>query len=935
MTPERYERAKELFLSARELPEDRRASYLDRHCGADDELRREVESLLAYHDAAPARDALLDAPPEDEVRPAAETVGRFRILGRLGKGGMGEVFLAHDPRLGRRVALKALPAERAGDAEARRRLESEARALAALNHPHVAGLYELIDVDGRLYLVLEHVEGETLAARLERSALTLPEALEIAAQIASGLEAAYAAGVIHRDLKPLNVMITPAAEVKVLDFGLAKRAPGWPGAGASDDSTTAEAQVSTLPGLILGTPAYLSPEQARGQSPTAATDVWAFGCLLFECLTGRQVFDGATLSDTIARILEGEPEWSLLPSEMPPSIRRLLRRCLTKDPRRRLQHPGDVRIEIEETLERLSSPAAAAERSARTRRRLGLGLAAVALAVLAAAIGVAIGRGRGGPPPVPAAAAERRLSIRLPDEYPVALAGANPLAVSRPALALSPAGDHLVWVAATGEGTQLVYRALDGFEVEPLPGTEGAFGPFFSPDGAWVGFFSVDYLRKVPLRGGVASSVTAARNPFGAAWADDGTIYFVDAEGAELVTVQEDGRGRSVLPLPDRSYWPQALPAGRGLLVSAPVGIRDPRTGDLRPLTDGRFARYLDTGHLLYLREESNLLLAPLDLDTLELGGPPVAVLEDAMGAVSGAMQLAVARGGTVAYLPGPQVIPRSLVWADAGALVSALAGTDAYGALALSPQGDRLAVEVRAPGADIWVFDLAGKGSVRLTHGGTHWQPAWSGDGTEVYYCSSQDGSRRAIGQRADGTGEPRRLLGEVTGCPVTASKDGRWLVFLKSWDLYLAGLSEPVTIRPLVATPAYEWGGRISPDGRWFAYTSDAAGRYEIYVRPFPEGEQSWRVSTAGGEEPTWTSDGRSLVYRNGRRFLSVSFSTESNVPRFGPSELIVEGDFFNLRGYSYDVSPTDSRLLLLRAELGEAPDEIRLVENWIRPR
>ncbi len=952
MTPEEHEKARELFLGACELPEERRASYLALHCGDDGDLRREVEALLAYHDA-PAFSAGQDAEPaqadsasrtttlrsDSEETTTPKTIGRFHVLDRLGKGGMGEVFLARDPRLGRRVALKALPPERAADAEARRRLESEARSLAALNHPHVAGLYELQEVNERLYLVLEHVEGETLADRLQRSTLPLTDALSIAAQVASGLEAAHAAGVIHRDLKPLNVMITPEGDAKVLDFGLAKRTLIGPGDGAASKTLTADRQVSTVPGMILGTPAYLSPEQARGLPPAATTDVWGFGCLLYECLTGRQAFEGKTFSDVVARILEGEPDWSRLPTELPPAVDRLLRRCLVKDQRRRLQHPGDARIELEEALEHISLPAAAAERDAWWRRRQALMLTAAGLVAIAGAIGLVTGRSDGPPREKSTAGRERRLSIQLPEEHPVALASANPLAVPRQALALSPDGDHIVWASASGGDSRLVHRALDRYQVETLPGTEGAFGPFFSPDGEWIGFFTVGNLRKVPLRGGVASSVTEARNPYGGTWAEDGTIYFLDAEGSELVAVREDGTGRRVLPLSARCFWLQALPQDHGLLVAGPVRVLDPQTGALKPVEDGRFARYLDTGHLLYLREESNLLLAPFDLDNLELSGPPTAVLEDAMGALGGAMHLTVARGGTVAYLPGPQVIPRVMVWATRGrpGLEPAVSKADAYGALAISPQGDRLVAEVRAPGPDIWVFDLARKSALRLTRGGFYVSPIWSADGREVFYCSVEGRVPRAIGQNADGSGEPRRLLGDIFGCPTAASPDGRWLTHSANsettgWDIYLANIEGPVTTRPLVKTAAYEWGGRVSPDGRWFAYTSDASGSYEVYVLAFPEGGQSWRVSTGGGEEPVWTSDGNSLVYRNGRQFLSVPFAASGEAPSFGSPELIVEGDFFNNLGYSFDVSPVDARLVLLRAEIGETPTEVRLVENWI---
>lgn len=937
MTPEQHDEARELFLAAAELPVDQRREFLERH-GPDAEVRSEVESLLGYHEGETAAER-------------QSTLGRFQLLGRLGRGGMGEVFLARDPRLGREVALKALTGEKADHPEARQRLEAEARSLAALSHPNVASLHGVEDVGDQPFLVLEYVPGESLAERLERGPIPLRTCLDLAIQVASGLEAAHGAGIIHRDLKPSNVMITPRGVAKILDFGLAKRRPFPSGAALSDPSGSGPTEASTLPGTILGTPAYLSPEQARGEEIDPTTDIWSFGCLLFECLAHRRAFEGPTISDTIARILGGEPDWKLLPRDLPADLILLLERCLSKDRSRRLQHAGDIRIELHDVAQRLESgtpsnrwPTSrahpAAVRGIFWTRPFGVGLLAVLSAALAAALTfTALTRTstdsqESDREPALATASEhtaQMTSIVVPAAYPLALDSATPLAVGRPAFALSPDGRNLVWTAQTDEGTFLVHRPLDAFDVEPIDGTEGAFGPFFSPDGTWVGFFTVDHLKKVPLAGGAVTHLGEARNPYGAAWTDDGTIYFCDAEGFELVEISDDGRRRQSRRLPARANWPQSMPGG-GLLVASPIGTLDPDTGERRQIEEGSFARALDTGHLLYLQEESNLLLAPFDVDSLQLTGPAVPVLPDALGAVSGAMHLAVAKSGLVAYLPGPQVIPRRLLWADGGATQPALPTPNAFAAPVLSPDGSRVAVEVRAPRPDIWVYEFETGRGIRLTRNGSFLDPTWSADGSEVFYFDFE--GRRIGARRADGTGEEREVLPDLRGRPTGVSPDGRWLLVAREWDLWLGDLQGQEPPRPLVESPAYEWSGRFSPDGRLFAYTSDASGRYEIYVRPFPgvdSPDDGQQISTQGGEEPAWSGDGR-LIYRNGSKILAVDLTTDAaGAIRPGEAEVLAEGDFLNLLGYSYDVHPRTGRLLVMRSDL-ETPREIRLARDWV---
>lgn len=861
----------------------------------------------------------------DEPRFAAALDG-FEILGPLGAGGMGQVFLARDLRLGRRVALKALHDEVARDPERRRRFETEARALAALNHPNVAALYGIEDAGDRLILVLEPVDGASLQERLGVGPLRHREAVRLCAQVAAGLESAHAAGVIHRDLKPGNVLLTADGDAKLVDFGLARRT------GVTANETTLEfvEQHATRPGVIVGTVAYMSPEQARGKPVGPTTDTWALGCLLYECLSGRQAFAAETFSDSIARILEDEPDWSALPADLPMSIRSLLRRCLAKDPRRRLQHAGDARIELEDVLSGVGS-----EASETLSARHGIPLGAVmAIALLAAVLGLLTHRWlsssatRTSPP-------TRRWSIQLPEHLPVARADAMPLGIGRTSMALSPDARTLIYTAERDDDTVLVRRAFDEFEVQPLAGTEGGFGPFFSPDGTWVAYFTNRALRRVPVSGGSPLTVTEARNPFGGTWGQDDRIHFAEAEGNVLVSVSTTGGDRTELFVAS-TRWPQALPDGR-LLTSGPVSVIDLANGDRTRVNAGTFARYLPSGHLVYGLEGS-LFVASFDPRSKALGSA-VPLPDRARSEVLGTFQLAVAGDGTMAYVPGDAAAGRTLVWADrTGNVEPAAEGARTFGAVELSPTGDRLAVAIASPESDIWIYDFDRRSFSRLTQGGGHFIATWSADGEEIYVCKRFGDHYRTFALPANGASAPRPLLSaEIEGCVYSVSNDGRWAVLdayrsrSVNWDVIAVRLDGDAVVEPVATTPAYEWGAEVSPDGRWVVYTSDVSGRYEVYLQAFPKPEGRWQISTEGGEEPVWSDDGNEIVYRNGRRWLRVDIDTDGDTPAFASPALLIEGDFANVPGFSHDLA-ADGRLLLLRPAPSPALTEIRIVQGLI---
>jgi eukaryotic-like serine/threonine-protein kinase len=943
--PDRWQEIERLYHSALEREDGERAAYLRDACPEDDALRKEVESLLSHGKTA---DGWLDG---RALRDLAEKVlgthagqslvgkqfGSYQVLSLIGTGGMGEVYEARDTKLQRNVALKVLPSAFVHDPERLERFQREARMLAALNHPNIATIYGLEHSDDVHYLLMELVPGETLAERISKGAFPVEKALKVAREIAEGLEAAHERGIVHRDLKPANVKVTPEGRVMVLDFGLAKVFALDGGLDLSNAPTLTA--MGTEDGRILGTPGYMSPEQARGKPVDKRTDIWAFGCVLYELLTGKPTFCGETVSDTIAAVLEREPDWQTLLSSTPAKIRDLLRRCLQKDSQQRLRDIGDARIEIEEAL---AAPAVAeptaTTKSIRWRGALPWG---VAFLLLAAVTSIAIWN-RKSSSPINSGLVSR-IAITLPPDQP--LAG---LEIGS-ALALSPDGTHLVYAAHQGGLQQLYLRPLAGLEAKPIPGTEGGVQPFFSPDGQWLGFFADGKLKKVLVSGGEAPSLCDAGDPRGASWASRGTIIFAPTRDSALKQVSDAGGTPQPLTRfeerEDSHRWPAFLPGGDAVLFAAfraggnwnnaQISVQSVGTGERRDLVQGGTnPRYAPSGHLVYA-QGGNLMAVPFDAQKLTVTGTAVPMVEGVLQSTfSGAAQYSFSDTGSLVYVPGSVQAQRRLLWVSRGGAEEPVAApARAFRGPRLSPDGREVAVAIEGQETEVWLYDLSRETLTRLTsQGGTEYDPVWTPDGKRVVFHSTT-GVVGLFWQLADGSGGLERLNGG--GLPYSWSPDGQLLAFndgnanievLRLGDRKVLHFSE---------TRFKEGAAQFSPDGRWLAYVSDESGRYEIYVQPYPGPGGKWQISTEGGTEPLWNPNGRELFYRSGDRMMAVEITTQ---PRFsaGKPKVLFAGQFqpspSPVPNANYDVSPDGQRFLMLK--LGgqdQAPTQINVVLNW----
>jgi serine/threonine-protein kinase len=883
------------------------------------------------------------------------------VLGPLGVGGMSEVYQARDARLGRDVAIKVLPPGLTDSPEYLARFEREARVVASLNHPNIAALYAVDDRDGVPYLVLELVPGQTFAELLEAGALPLVRALDLCRQIADAVEAAHARGVVHRDLKPSNVKVTPSGMVKVLDFGLAKSpGPEWAGADISRGSTATFALERHDPALsgagLVGTLYYMCPEAVRGGSAHRQGDVWSFGCVLYEALAGRKAFEGPTSSDTIAAILERDPDWQALPRATPLRIRDLLRRCLRKDRHQRLHDIADARIEIEEALSELTTGGEgwggwgrlAQGVAQRPLAKGGLGLGAAVVVALVTAL---IARPGERPP--------YRLHINLP--------ATAPLAVDRqPAMAVSPDGASVVYVARRGSRTQLHLRRTDQFEATPLAGTEGGDSPIFSPDGAWIAFAAEGKLKKIAVSGGEAVTLCDAPAPHGLAWGAADSIYFAPSGVSGIHRVSAAGGRPEALTSPDSRHgeaahrWPEALPGGRAILYTvyraesespadASIAVLPLGSGAGAPriLAEGAtFPRYAPTGHLVYAR--SGLLFAVrLDLSRLEVAGPPVPVAEDVnLNPLSGAAQFSFSREGVLVYAPGgAQMVARSLIRVDRKGAVRPVTETRrAFFGPRLSPDRRRLALTVEDDkGFNVWVQDLERDTLTRLTlDGGQERLAVWTPDGRRLVLGSSP--ARRTpslLWRAADGSDDEKSLTASgrrpIAG---SVSPDGTVMAFTDQDpipggtgnDIWLLPLPEGAP-QPYLRTPFDEAGPMFSPDGRWIAYTSNETGREEIYLRPFPGPGGKWQVSTEGGSEAVWSPSGREIFFRNGDRMMAVSLAATGDRIRAEKPVLLFEAPYdHGLPWYpNYDVGADGREFLMIRSEPRPAPTQLNVVLGW----
>ncbi len=876
---------------------------------------------------------------------------------------MGVVFRARDTRLDRDVAIKALPADFAGDPGRLSRFQREAKVLASLNHPGVASIYGLEQVGSEHYLVLEYVEGESLATRLVRGPLPLDEALEFARQIAEAVEAAHEKGIVHRDLKPGNVMIREDGAVKVLDFGLART--GDDGAPSSrsvfhPDSPTVTSPAMpvnspTIAGAIMGTAGYMSPEQARGKSVDKRSDIFSFGCVLYEMLTGVQPFRGETVTDSLGATLHRDVEWGLLPPQTPATIHLLLRRCLAKDRAKRLRDIGDARIEIENAIADPSSAilgtrdAVPANSEARNRRTIWrYAVPGTVIVCLLAALGVMWFSLQPAAPPV------MRLTMTIPESQAV-------LGIPGMMMDISPDGTRVVFVGKSESGQQLFLRHLDQADAVPLANTEGAFCPFFSPDGEWIAFAQKSKLRKISVLGGPVTAICDAQDPRGGTWTADGTIVFspdprsglwrVPAAGGTPVKLTDAGSGDDV----PTHRWPHALPDGKTVLFTAAGKNSDFTEARITALTldsgsqktlltGGAYARYVETGHIVF--EQAGILMAvPFDAGKLEVTGAPIPILEGVLNAPNyGSLQYSCSRTGTLLYLGGAAGSEEKVpIWIDREGKETPISRHKRdYQNARVSPDGTRLAAAIVDGGnRDIWILEIERDSLMRLTlDENVDGNPRWSPDGKWIVFQAARGNSNlNLFRQLADGTGEPERLTtSQNIQDPVSLSPDGSILVYVERHPknlgdiMYLRLDAKDSTPEAFLATPFNESGPHLSPDGKWLLYASNESGEGEVYVRPFLRPGAKVKLSAGRGGAPRWSPDGKEVFYREDQKMFVVSLSVQGDSLQAANPRLLFEVPAIMYNG-PLSVAADASRFLFIRpsGELGTQLQSPTVVVNW----
>ena len=935
MQAERWQQIEKLYFAAQAQPAEERAAFLAEACAGDPALRGEVESLLDQEAGA----FLEDAPPAAVHRlSTGARLGNFEIVELLGRGGMGEVWRARDARLQREVAIKVLPAGLARDADRIARFEREARAASALNHPNIVIVHDVGCDNGIHWIASELVRGDTLRRAMESGPVPAMRALEIAQQVASGLEAAHVAGLVHRDLKPDNIMVTRDGPVKILDFGLAKISSAEARAGGDFAVVTVEA------GAVVGTPAYMAPEQARGEPLDKRADIWAFGCVLYEMLTGQRVFSGETAADVLAAVIAKDPDLTRVPAK----FRRLLRRCLEKDPKRRLRDIGDVWDLLEDPA---AGGAVAGARPA--RGAAGAWTAAAVFAIVAMAAGWIAWRATR---PV-----DHPLTQFSMDLGPAAMTGASTT------VAISPDGRRLAFPARGADGRkQLATRLFNEAAPTLLPGTEGGYDPFFSPDGEWIGFFSGGHVWKISVHGGAPVSLTSILSTQsgaeGASWGDDGSIVAATGLLSPLARIPAEGGPAQPLtklgPGEIAHRWPQVLPGSRAVLFTASASVSGMdnanieavsfETGQIKILhRGGYFGRYLPGGHLLYLHRG---ILFGIDFDAqrLEVRGGPVPLLEDVdANAATGGGQFDFSATGTFVYVAGKSAVQTWQVgWlGSSGKIQPLLAKPGMYTQPRLSPDGRKLSFI--GEGQDIYIYDIARDSMSRLTFTGDANSAVWAPDGKHIAFGSvGKDHS--LYWTRSDGAGDPQRLLqGPNILAPWSFSPDGRRLAYFeripRSGDVSTLPLDLTDPDRPKAGapepfhhTPADELCPSFSPDGRWIAYLSIESGRGEIYVRPFPaKPEGKWQVSSGGGLA-FWGKNGRELFYEGtDNRIMVVDYTIQGDSFVAAKPRLWSETQVFNPGLLNMDLAPDGKRFAVLYspepADAGKGSVHVTMLLNY----
>jgi serine/threonine protein kinase len=949
MTPEHWQEVKRMLAGALERPPSERRAYLDQVC-TEPEVRREVDSLIAAHDqaeenfmeraqgnAAPSAQA---SASKDALKSGA-MLGPYEIIGAIGAGGMGEVYRARDTKLGRDVAIKVLPPAFVKDPERLARFRREARIVASLNHPNIATIHGLEETGGVHALVMELVEGPTLADRIKRGAIPLDEALPIAEQIAQAVEYAHERGIIHRDLKPANIKLTSSDAVKVLDFGLAKALdPETSQADISNSPTIT--QMATQSGIILGTAAYMSPEQAKGKPLDRRTDIWAFGCVFYEMLTAKAPFRGETITETLAAVIREEPDWTLLPRNTPPAIRGLLTRCMTKDSRQRLRDIGEARIAIEDVIsgapEQTQLDLPIAPQSRVNRAWLAMSLVGI-LAIIAAGLGVWI-------------------ALRPPaEELPFVLAYIPPppgtsfrdVGFSVGYVTVSPDGKQLAFTAIDQNGvTKLWVRPLGSNQATAIAGTEDAAGPFWSPDSRSLGFFTGDKLKTVDLGDGSIQVLTDSTCDFRGAWSKAGTILFTrDCHGPLNEISASGGNPQPATTLEDsglRQEEPAFLPDGRHFLYTALDENHDTSiwaasldsSEKKLVLKDAGFPEFI-SGYLLYVSGLNHVLAQPFDISTETLTGKPVPLVESPGFSVS--------QNGVFAYQGGS--LDGQPVWFDHNGISAGAIGQVAtYWAVKFSPDGKSVLTDVEdtESGAhDQWSFPTSGGMGTRLTFGpGEKDWSAWSPDGKYIAYSCTADGKPAVCRKPADGSGAEEVIFtfaGDVS-VPDAGdwSPDGRYLSLdgynphdsrPEVWALPLFG--DRKLFQPAPST-AYEYGGQFSPDGHWLSYFSYETGRPEVYVVPFPGPGGKYQISQGGGWLDRWDKKNHLYFLTLGNRLMQADLDESEKSLRVKAIEPLFQVNVQSFhRAPIFDVTPDGSRFIVISAADPTASNSITVLLNW----
>jgi eukaryotic-like serine/threonine-protein kinase len=960
MKPEHWKELQELYHSALGVEPMRRKEFLAQACGHDESLCKEVERMLDHQSEAetfmeaPAMHAIARRIAEDsgmsEGTPSliGKSLGHYQIISRLGKGGMGEVYRAKDHKLGRDVAIKVLRQEVEIDAERVARFQREAKVLASLNHPNIAAIYGLEQSDGKNFLVLELVEGETVADWLKRGPISVEDCLKLALQIVEALETAHEKGVVHRDLKPANISVTPEGKVKVLDFGLAKAlAKEQPELSLANSMTLSSE--ATREGIILGTASYMSPEQARGKQTDKRADIWSFGCVLYEMLTGRQAWTGVTVTDTIAAVLVKDPDFNILPPNLHPRLRELLGRCLQKDPIKRFRDVGDIRVEITRLLE--DPHGASVANTQENRAKIGTILAWVATAAILSAIiaGFAVWQLK------PNQIVERRDVTRfdydLPKDQELVL---NNLA--EPLIAVSPDGRQLAYCTPQG----IYLRSINEMGARLIRGTEDQpRQPVFSPDGQWIAYWSIakKKVMKIPINGGSPMKLAETEQPAAGfySWETRDSILYSTSRDFVRLNTTSGQLDKFMEPKNQPSFTPRLLPGGKAVIFTTnrdevyKIAVQSLESGDYKELTAGSDAYYCPTtGHLVFV-QDNDIVAAPFDIDTLTLGS--ITILVKNILRASGAPQFALSASGTLAYIPNEVSAARTLERVDRDGKAESLgAEPNAYGNPRISPDGTKLALSIGVLSTShIAIWDLVhGYLVPKSPDKYIDTLPIWKPDGKQLVFfrrtTNFEIHSTPVSGFEIEKT---LASLQDVAILPECWANDGKTLLVTATpvgaekfeiRTLTLGDNKSAVSIQAghSVLQPT------LSPDGKWMAYTSNESGRYQVWICPFPQTDKDpFQVSKGGGDSPLWSPDGRELFYRCEDEVLSVPLTQAPNL--FGEPKSLFKGRYVrseigigSYELHSWDISHDGKRFLMMKevgpdASAGRGPRKINIVLNW----